>query len=266
LVANTSFGKEVIGINRKILIVILVLSLASIIPVAAFAPAFARYKKPDNSIVVSTGQHGEVVLQLPPGVPSHPTCLRIVAETHDKKAAFGPYDSMSVMLWIPESNGFQVVGLLSNNPNPELYTFLKNTFNNTFIWNPVMPNIFNVTRQDLNVWTEGDTIIANLTKSVKITLPFNLVPSPSISTWGNLTFILPPMTLTFRPTAHGFHFEETTVLAPSPPLSGYTLKINSWQSPAWVTAEIPAWSRSFAWEFSGHICTHLTSTYIPPTT
>ncbi len=249
--------------NRKILIAVFVISLSIVMTVAAFAPALAR-KKIDEGAIVSTGQHGEVILQLPAGVPSHPTCLRLVADDHDRKSAFGAGDSMTVALWIPQYNGFMPVALISDNDDPELFVSMKKIFNNSFIWNPIMPNILNVTDQDLDVWSKHDVLFANLTKSMKITLPFNLMVGTPYAAWGNLTFTLPPLTLTFRPIAKGFHFEESLTLLPHPPLSGYSIEVTSWQTPAWVTAEIPSWLRTAWLEASGHICTHLTSTFTPP--
>jgi hypothetical protein len=257
--------REVRKMNRKILIALVVVSFSAIMIVAAVSPAFAHRKK-DDLIVVSSGQHGEVILQLPSGVPSHPTCLRFVATDHDKKSEFGPHDSMTIGLWVPQANRFVPVAVIADNPNPEAIVFLKSFWNNTPVWNPIMRNIFNVTDKELDVWEHNDVIKANLTVAKNITLPFNLMVGTPNAAWGNLTFTLPPLTLTFRPIARGFHFEEAGALVPHPPFSGYTIEVESWQSPAWVTAEIPAWSGGVAWELSGHICTHLTETFIPPAT
>ena len=250
--------------NRKILITVLVLSLSVVMAVALVAPSFAHSKKDDDSNLVVYGQHGEVILQLPAGIPSHPTALRLIASDLNKKSEFGATDTLLVALWIPAANTFVPVAQIVDSSDPSRIDFLHTLFNNTPIWrDPLMPNVIQVADNALDVWMEDDVIVANLTTTVKITLPFDQLPLPQ-KAWGNLTFNLPPMTLTFRPIARGFHYEETTSLLPHPPLSGYTIEVTSMQSPAWVTADIPSWIHGGWLEATGHICTHLTQTDIPP--
>jgi len=217
-------------------------------------------------IVTSTGQHGEVILQLPTGVPSHPTCLRFVATDHDDMSEYGAGDELTVALWIPQYNGFMPVAIISDNTNPGVYTFVKSVYNNTFVWNTIMHNVFNVTDNSLNVWGQNGVITANLTIPINITLPLNLMVNTTYATWGNLSFTLPPMTLTFHSIGDSFVFEESVALLPHPPLSGYTYKVDSMQSPAWVTAEIPTWIRTAWLETSGHICTQVKMVATPPAT
>jgi hypothetical protein len=263
--------------NRKISAIVLSLSLVVIVTVAAFAPTLADNNKgqnKDNLNVVTYGQHGEVVLQLPtpsnatppaaPGTPSHPTCLRLVANEYDKKSTFGAYNTLLVALWIPVANTFVPVAQINDVSNPDLDAYLHALFNNTPVWNSIMPNVIDVNDHDLDVWKEGEVIMVNLTTTVKITLPFNLMIGTPYAVWGNQTFSLPPMTLMFRPTAHGFEWEESTVLVPHPPFSGYTIKLNSLMSPAWVKVDIPTWIKGSWLECSGHICTHIVQIGIPP--
>jgi hypothetical protein len=252
--------------KRKTLVAVLVIILSATMAVTVVAPALANRKSSKDSNVVVYGQHGEVTLQLPSGIPTHPTALGIVASDWNRKSEFGACDSLSVALWIPAANSFVPVLQLLDNPNPDYAEFLQKLYNNTPVWNPIMPNIIQVADNELDVWTEGDVIIANLTSAEKVTLPFNLMVGTPIAAWGNLTFELPPMTLTFRPIAHGFSYEETTTILPHPPYSGYTVEVKSWQSPAWVYVEIPLWIHMGRLEATGHICTHLTQTGIPPAT
>ena len=265
--------------NRKIPATIFFLCLAAMTAVAVFAPALAHNSnsiRSDSSNVVVYGRHGEVILQLPepsnatapaaPGTQSHPSCLRLVANNYDRKSTFGAYDTLLVALWIPAYNSFIPVAQINSVSNVNLDEYLHILYNNTPVWNPLMPNIINVDDKVLDVWNEGDVIIANLSATVKITLPFNLMVGTPYATWGNQTFNLPPMTLMFRTIAHGFQFQESTALVPSPPLSGYTINITSWMSPAWVKADIPTWVRGAWLECSGHICTHIIQTGIPPAT
>jgi hypothetical protein len=257
-------------------VIVLSLSLALIIAFAAVAPTLAEHergKRNDDSsnvtdtsnIVTTYGQHGEVIIQLPAGNPkvTNVTCLRLIANDYNKKSAFGAYDTLLIFLWVPVANQFVPVAQINNVNNPGLDAYLHTLWNNTPVWNPMMPNVIDVTDKDLDVWMDDGIIIANLTTTVKITLPFNLrVGNPYVA-WGNLTFNLPPLTLMFRPTAPSFKNEETTVLAPSP-LSGYTINLKSQMSPAWVKADIPTWVKQAWLECSGHICTHIVQTGIPP--
>jgi hypothetical protein len=262
--------------NRKIAVIILSLTMALIIAVAAVVPALADNERRKNNdddsnvtdssnLVTTYGQHGEVILQLPAGSPkvTNVTAIRLVANEYNKKSTFGAYDTLLVMLWIPVYNGFMPVAQINNVNNSDLDAYLQKLYNVTPVWNSLCPNIIDVTDKDFNVWKEGDVIMANLTKTVKIQLPFNLMVGTPYAAFGNQTFNLPPLTLMFRPTAHSFEWKETTVLA-KPPFSGYTINLESQMSPAWVKADIPTWVKGAWLECSGHICTHIVQTGIPP--
>ena len=153
---------------------------------------------------------------------------------------------------------------------------------------PNFENVISVTDKDLDIWTENswtcygkghnswdysssDTVIVNLTKPVTLRLPFNLFPAMiPLSKWGNLTFVLPAMTLKFHEIGESFPVEETnTGLVTSPfgaaaPYSGYTVKLTAMRTPSWVEVQIPAWLGSVAPEVTGHTGDHGTYTYIPP--
>jgi hypothetical protein len=173
---------------------------------------------------------------------------------------------MLVDLWVPQANRFVPVASISDNPNPASSDFSKMLFNNTPIWMPpLLQNLFNVTDEELEVRMHGDVLTANLTKAINIKLPFNLLPLP-YSSWGNLSFTLPPMTLMFRGIDEPFRDEKTYSFLPKPPLSGYTWKEERLLIPAWVKVEIPAWLSGHTFDFVGHIGKHQTSTFIPPTT
>jgi hypothetical protein len=172
---------------------------------------------------------------------------------------------MMVSLWVPQANRFVGVASISDNPNPDSYAFFKTVFNNTPMWMPpLMQNQFNVTDEELEVRMHGNVLTANLTKAVYISLQFNLLPPP-YSSWGNLSFTLPPMTLMFRGIDEPFKDERTYYLLPKPPLSGYTWKEERLLVPAWVKVEIPAWLGTLYFEAVGHIAKHQTQTFIPPT-
>jgi hypothetical protein len=171
-----------------------------------------------------------------------------------------------VSLWIPAQNGFVPVAQINNVSDPDLTSFLQDYYNNTAVWNPLMHNIFNLDNKSLSVWREGSIIVANLTTPVTITLPFNLMNGTLYAPWGNQTFILPPLTMVFCPTAPAFPFEELFSLTPSPPLSGYAVNLTSWMSPAWVKVDIPMWVKAGWLECTGHICTHIIQIGTPPPT
>jgi hypothetical protein len=229
--------------------------------------AMSIYASFNTDYVTAYGQHGEVILQLPAGNPSisNVTTVRFVASEFNEKSTFGAYDTFIVALWIPSINQFVPVAQINSVNNSDLDAFLRTIYLNTPIWNTLMPNIIDLSSKDFSVWMEDGVIIANLTTTVKITLPFNLMVGTPYATWGNQTFNLPPLTLMFRPTAQSFDFKESTLLA-KPPFSGYTLDIKSHMSPAWVKADIPTWVKGAWLECSGHICTDLVQTAIPPAT
>lgn len=245
---------------------ILTLSLAVIIAVATVAPTFANSCPTDPATVTSYGTTGTVILQLPSGVPSHPTTLEIGVSDASSRSTFGATDLMLVDLWVPQANRFVPVASISDNPNPDSYAFSKMVFNNTPIWMPpLMQNYFNVTDEELEVRMHGNVLTVNLTKAINIKLPFNLLPLP-YSSWGNLSFTLPPMTLMFRGIDEPFRDEKTYSFLPKPPLSGYTWKEERLLVPAWVEVEIPAWLGGHTFDFVGRIGKHQTNTFIPPTT
>jgi hypothetical protein len=245
---------------------VLALSLAVIVAVAAIGPTLANSCPTDPAAVTLYGTSGAVILQLPPGIPSRPTTLKIGVSDSNKRSDYGASDALLIDLWVPQANRFVPVASISDNPNPDSDAFFKMVFNNTPIWMPpLMQNDFSVTDDELEVWIHGDVLTANLTKAINIKLPFNLLPQP-YSSWGNLSFTLPPMTLMFRGIDEPFRDETTYYLLPKPPLSGYAWKEERLLVPAWVKVEIPAWLGGHAFDLVGHIGKHQTSTFIPPAT
>jgi len=245
---------------------VLALSLAIIVAVATVAPTFANSCPTDPATVTIYGPSGTVNLQLPSGVPSHPTTLQIGISESSSRSTYGAADPMIISLWVPQANRFVAVASISDNPNPDSDAFFKMVFHNTPIWMPpLMQNDFEVTDEELEVRMHGNVLTANLTKALYISLPFNLMPPP-YSLFGNLSFTLPPMTLMFRGIDEPFRDEKTYYFLPTPPLSGYTWKEERLLVPAWVKVEIPAWLGSTYFEVVGHIAKHQTSTFIPPTT
>jgi len=246
----------------KITFAVLAIISAAILTVAIMAPTLATDSQ-NAQTVTNYGSHGEVTLLLPPAIPSRPTCLRLVATNLTSESAFGARNGLLVYLWIPVQNGFVPVAAITDGSS-DVINFLQKFWNGTPVWSPpYINNIFNVTDSVLEVWSEGDVMIANLTMPQRIVLPFDLINGSALQPAGNQTFILPALTLTFRPVAEGFDYEENGTL-PKPPFSGYTVTLESLQSPAWVQVAIPAWLRGAQLEVTGHICNNLIEEYTPP--
>jgi hypothetical protein len=261
----------VIFLNKKTvaisLSVCLLVSIVAGVVAQTFANATTSPTVDKNKYAF--GEHGEVIVTFPPpstlpnsSQPSHPTTLRFVAAIYNDRSSFGASSSILIQLWIPAANQFVGVAQIVASSNPDLPAYLQTIWNGTPIWNPIMHNIFIVNSQTLNVWRDCDKIIANLTAPVTITLPFQLTATNAA--WGNQTFTLPPLTLTFIPTASPSPLHEVIPLLPSPPLSGYVLDITSLMSPAWVRVDNPTWVKGAWLECTGHICTDLTEVEIPP--
>jgi hypothetical protein len=176
-----------------------------------------------------------------------------------------------VYLWIPQRDSYNQVALITNLANVETY---QNLWNKTFVWFKIgipgadIANVIQVNNTNLQVRTSSnsglkdDTLIVNLTAPVTINLPFNLWPAPT-NALGNLTFTLPPLTLTFRDLNAGSYTDPgTNALLPS----GYHRQpIAAMRTPAWVEETIPLWLGSTSpLEVSGHIDWKFTESITPP--
>lgn len=240
---------------------VLALSLAVIIAVAAVAPALANGNQSDDkksdSLTTFYGSGGDVILQLPSGVPSHPINLRFEVYDFNKESSFGAMDAMFVAVWVPAINRYFAGAVISDNPNPDFYAFAKTVLNGTPFWSPLagMANIFQVADEELEVRRHGDVLMANLTKPINITL--STIP------WGG-NFTLPPIALEFRGIGDVFRDEASTLL-PKPLMSGYTISQTFLDKPAWVRVWIAQWLGSLpVYRTVGTLILHTARTYIPP--
>jgi len=261
--------KEVNLLRRKIYALSLSLCLLVAIVVGVAAQTFVNAQANVDSST-AYGEHGEVIVTFPQpstlpnsSMPIHPTTLRFIATTFDERSGQGAADHILIQLWIPAANSFVIVAQIVSTSNPNLISYLQTIWNGTPIWNPIMHNIIQVNSQTLDVYRDGSKIVANLTAPVTITLPFNLLPT-ALAAYGNQTFVLPPMSLTFYPIGTPEPLHEIVSLMPSPPLSGYEIDITSLMSPAWVRVSVPSWVQMSWLECSGHICTDLVEEEIPP--
>jgi len=228
-----------------------------------------------------------------PATPSRPNDIQLRPYDLNKFSNFGAHDAMLVSLWIPQLNSYNMVAFITDSTNIETY---REIWNKTLAWYKTgnsdadILNVIQVADKDLEIWTEppsssqsrngrwswdeygrytwntagGDVFIAKLTKAVAIKLPFNLWPQPQ-QAYGNLTFSLPPLTLTFREIgADGYRDEASNFPLPS----GWKYQpIAGMRTPAWVEERVPSWLGAVSpLEVVGHIDFQYSQTFTPPAT
>ncbi len=255
--------------KRKVILgVILTVTLLFLTIVAANTSMFALSQ--DNNIsdsnnVTLTGAAGDVIFQLPSnssppappgGTPNHPTILWIIALHFDKGSTEGAFDGLSVHMWRPVKHEFDPVALITDSANHA--ALLKTVYNQTYVWYPtgppvfpiftnLFPNVIQVEPQDLQVWTESnghkgassaiDTLNANLTKAVTITLPYYNATGVN----SNQTFTLPPLSLMFKVISSEFNDPFTVEFKGYPGASNYTFVRSGSSQFAAVRINIPDW-------------------------
>jgi hypothetical protein len=258
--------KEVREIKRKVILgTVLALSLAMIIAVAALAPtvAVARDKKDDDSLTYYANG-GQVTVQLPDGVPSHPTSLIFAAMHIERRGDYpirGPHDVFAVYIWVPALNSFMPVAVFSDNPNPAHHDLMKEIYIGTPFWIPgVMENYFVPAEDELVTRSRGDMFFVNLTVGAHVSLNFTGSPNPQLSALGDLSFDLPPIAMEVR----GFdttYREDSKGALPS----GYTSLAHYVRKPAWVRLWIRNWTGGAdAFKFAGVRGLYGKVTAIPP--
>ena len=138
-----------------------------------------------------------------------------------------------------------------------------------------------VANKDLQIWTENvnqghddkkdsndqnsGIFIVNLTKAdgVKINLPFNQWPNqPTLQSYGDLSFTLPPLTLKFRSISDSYSDSGANATLPS----GYARQpIAEMRTPAGVEETVPLWlGATSPLEVAGHIDYHFSEVITPP--
>jgi hypothetical protein len=275
--------KKYLGISI-LLLSILVISLVATVG-QTFASTKAAHK--DSNLIINSGTGSLAYLNLPPStatstVPSHPSNIQL-RSYHFDKSPMGPFDSILVYLWIPQRNSYNLAALITNAPDVQLY---QDLWYKTFIWynitgiaSPAFLNVIQVADKDLQIWTENvnqghddkkdlndhnsGVFIVNLTKAdgVKINLPFNLWTGSPLTSYGDMSFTLPPMTLKFRTI--GDSYSDTGANATLP--SGYARQpIAEMRTPAWVEETIPLWlGATSPLEVAGHIDYHFSEVITP---
>ena len=266
--------------KKLVLVATLALCLSVIITAVAMAPTMA-ISDPTKPRVNYYYSSGSVTLQLPPNGTNHPINLAFEAIDGGRRSTFGAYDSLGIRLWIPQAESYIPVAVISD-ASPQQLEFQKTFWNGTPIYKPPYLNgVISVADMDLEIWSEStwtnygyghnggcnvessSAFIVNLTKAVFISLPFNSQPSGSSRLWGNLSFTLPPMTLTFREIGDSYYTESSGAALPSPPFSGYSYVTKGWHTPAWVGVNI-GWIHVGGLMVTGDMGNHLTDQFTPP--
>ena len=113
--------KKYLGIS------ILLLSILVVSLVATVGQTLASTKThhKDSNLIINSGTGSLVYLNLPPStvtatVPAHPSDIQL-RSYHFDKSPMGPFDSMMVYLWIPQRNSYNIVALITDAPNIQLY-------------------------------------------------------------------------------------------------------------------------------------------------
>jgi hypothetical protein len=263
-----SASQEVREIKRKMIIVtLLALSLAMVVAVAALAPTVvvARHKHKDESLT-SYAYGGQVTVQLPEGVPPHPTTLLIAAQHIERRGDYpmrGPHDLFAVFIWVPSMNSFMPAIAIGDNQNPEHQDLIKEVYNGTPLWNPAlgMENLVWVDKKELVTRKRGDVFLANLTVGMHVSLNFTNSPLPPMQALGDLSFDLPPIALEVRGIDSPYSGDSVGTFP-----SGWSSSSSYVRKPAWVRLWIQEWTGGgSAFKFAGELGVHARTTLTPPT-
>jgi len=235
--------------NKKLLGTVLALSIIMI--VAAVAPALAHNNRndddkpipPDPNKEYVYGRGGKIVLNLPAGGVCNKTDIGFTFMDVDKRSTKGAEDYIEVELWIPSQSRFRTVALIDD--NPVAITSIKAMLSGV----PYIQYI-QVADAELEVWREGDTIIANLTRPVDIKFGNPLSPT---SIYRDLNFTLPAMTVTFVKNGPVYEKTETNGNYTGwPGASNWAYTTKRWVAPAFVSVSIPAWLSSTTLPVAGY--------------
>lgn len=211
--------------NRKYLITTLAVFASSIIIIAAMLPAFAT---PATNIEYAYGKSGTVVLNLPEGGKCNKTDIKFTFMHVDARSTKGAEDYIEVSVWHAAGSRFLPVGFIDDNP-VALASLGQMLAGYPFI------KLIQVAPNELEVWSEGDTMYVNLTRSVDIVMS-GLDGTPYAGMKA-LNFTLPALTATFVKT--GPIYEKTESKSTYP--SGWVGYGSKHIAPAFVSIGIPTW-------------------------
>jgi hypothetical protein len=235
--------------NKKLLGT--VLALAVIIAVAAVAPTLAHNPStppaPGTEYVYARPA-ATVFLNLPTGGVCNKTNIRFSVMDISAHSTKGAEDYLDIRVWVPSKNSFIPVAIIDD--NPVTIDSLKKMLKGIPTVQPIL-----VADSDIEVWSEGNTFIANLTKSVDIK-----IGDPAPQVYKDLNFTLPPFTLKFVKTGAIFEKTESTTTYPS----GWKNTVTQWNAPAWAGVTIPAWAGSIVIPTAGVLHVKLNMVASPP--
>jgi hypothetical protein len=251
--------------KRKLFGVIMSLSLVLIIGVALVVPIFVAGAKKNKNSYTTYAYGGQVTVQLPDGMPPHPTTLLIAAQHIQKRGDYpmrGPHNLFMVSIWVPMMNRFLPAAAIGTNPNTEHQQLIKEAYNGTFLWNPQngMENLFWVDKEKLVTWRHNHVFFANLTEGVHVSLNFT---GTQMNALGDLSFDLPPIAFEVRGLDGHYRGEGDSTMP-----SGYMFSAKYVRKPAWVRLWIQEWTPGGpGFKFAGELGTYVKTTMTaPPTT
>jgi hypothetical protein len=230
---------------------ILALVLMVSVAVATIVPALAHNnrdddKKPnpaDPNKEYVYGRGGRIVLNLPAGGVCNKTNIGLSFLDVDNRSTKGAEDCINVELWIPSQSRFRFMVMIDDNP-------VAITSSKTMFSGMTYVQYIQVADTELEVWREGDTIIANLTKPIDITFGN---PLPPTSIYRDLNFTLPAMTVTFVKNGPIYEKTETTTTYTGwAGASNWTVTTKYWNAPGFVSVSIPAWLGSATLPVAGY--------------
>lgn len=228
--------KKNLGVVLALVIMILVVAVVEAFPV-----------DPKKEYVFGRG--GKVVLKLPAGtMPNgcNKTDIALTFMDVDERSTKGSEDYIEVAVWYPAANAYRAIAII--NDNPVALASIKNMLSGVSYLQS--QNYILVADGELEVWKDGDILIANLTKSIDIKLGNPLSPT---SPYRELNFTLPAMTMTF--VKNGPIYENavtTTNYTGWPGASNWAVETQRSVAPSFVSVSIPAWLGSTTLPVAGY--------------
>jgi len=233
--------------KRKLILgTVLALVLTTIVVTASFATTLASHDG-NSGTVTDKVNYGYALIDLTTmGRPN----LRLNVE-NIQKSPLGPGDRLTIAMFVP-GMGYFPVAIIGD--NPAAVDLLKTVY----LGSAAGQNGIVVAKDVLEVWTEGNTLIVNLTQPVNINIgdPF---PQPL----KNLNFTLPPFSMTFEGITSPKCESGTLVSL----VSQYTIESTARDSRgAFVGFACTAWGfpQPFPFTTTGFYTLHLVNVYTPP--
>jgi hypothetical protein len=246
-------GKEVIEVNRKILMA--VLAMAASIVFTAVAPAFAKNFNIPEGQNRSYTSGGSGIIVTPEGffIPE----LRLQANNVEI-GIHGSGNNLGISMFIQIPDGSIVtvpIAWFTTNPNPDVIVYLQ-TLLSGFPASGLPNNIRYVSDSALTVERHGNSIHVELTAPQTI-----LIATP---TSGVVPVVIPAFTMELNKVGGSVHKETITSLTGYPGASGYTGYIEEMGFNAEGTFSSLALNYDAQPMTDCFITMHGITTYVPP--